>query len=414
MKSVLLLLGALLFGSLNAQDCSDGRFLVESFGLQIEEDITYGSNINLFGLNQSLEMDIYQPQGDTAALRPLIVWEHGGSFVAGSKDGVDLVALMEPLTRMGYVNASVEYRLGIEGIPIPGPDMQTGSEAVLRAVADFKAAVRWWYKSAREGNPYRIDTNRIFAGGVSAGGVAAAHLAYVDKVSEIPAAIDTTKPGLGGGVEGLSGNPGYPSRIAGVINICGMLADTIYMEPGDVPIVSLHGTEDDVVPYGYDEIVVGIWTIMFVHGSASMHTRAANLGMEHCFYPHPGAGHTPHVLNQEYTDTTLNVVKHFLLDKVCPGAASQCGFLVTGGETASFSGNALSLYPNPAHQQFTLRLESPGSWEWEVVNPLGQRMAEGKSATQTEEIDGGNWPKGIYWVRIRQGEQQMVRKLILE
>ena len=32
--------------------------------------------------------------------------------------------------------------------------------------------------SAQEGNPYRIDTNRIFLAGVSAGAVSAIHAAY--------------------------------------------------------------------------------------------------------------------------------------------------------------------------------------------------------------------------------------------
>lgn len=273
--------------------------------------------------------------------------------------------------------------------------------------------MRWWYKSAREGNPYRIDTNRIFIGGVSAGAVAAIHMAYVDQISELPSEIDTSKAGLGGGIEGLSGNPGYPSRVQGVINVCGMVSDTNYMVAGDEPIVSLHGTDDNVVPYGYDEIVLALWPIMFVHGSASLHERARHLGLDECFFPHPGAGHTPHVSNSSYTDTTLNVVKHFLYDKVC-NAPAQCGFLITEAAAPGLHSPDFSLFPNPARNQATLRFEGVGTWSWTVWNGYGQRMAEGKQSGAMAEIDCSEWPQGMYWVRMEHRGQTAVRRLVVE
>ncbi|MEM7040046.1 MAG: hypothetical protein AAF570_23950, partial [Bacteroidota bacterium] len=142
--------------SLQAQvDCGNGRYITEIFSdVDMTSDITYGNNINVIGDNQSLELDIYEPSGDQATLRPLIMLQHGGSFIFGDKAGPDITAIAEPLARMGYVVASVEYRLGMEGIPFPGPDSATASEAVWRAVADFKAAVRWFHMSAETGNPY--------------------------------------------------------------------------------------------------------------------------------------------------------------------------------------------------------------------------------------------------------------------
>ena len=54
-----------------------------------------------------------------------------GFFLAGSNDGTDVVPLYEDLARMGYVAASMSYRLGIDGVF----DLETSlQESVLRGV----------------------------------------------------------------------------------------------------------------------------------------------------------------------------------------------------------------------------------------------------------------------------------------
>jgi carboxylesterase type B len=57
-------------------------------------------------------MDIYQPAGDVSAPRALVVMAHGGSFITGSKTGPDVVGFCQDLAKMGYVVASINYRLG--------------------------------------------------------------------------------------------------------------------------------------------------------------------------------------------------------------------------------------------------------------------------------------------------------------
>ena len=93
-------------------DCQNGRFSYEIFNSTITSDVTYGSAYNVNGQTQSLELDIYQPQGDTAAVRPLLIMAHGGSFIGGSKTGTDVVFICQKFAKMGYVVASIEYRLG--------------------------------------------------------------------------------------------------------------------------------------------------------------------------------------------------------------------------------------------------------------------------------------------------------------
>ena len=153
--------------------CTGGRFHQFVFpGTPVlTSNIQYGSNVPYNSATpQNLELDVYQPNGDNAPLRPLVLVVHGGSFIGGSKTGTDVVPLCQDLARLGYVTASVEYRLGMNNFPFPGPTDVDATEAVMRAVQDTRAAVRFFRKSATTGNPYKIDTNHIYIAGVSAGG----------------------------------------------------------------------------------------------------------------------------------------------------------------------------------------------------------------------------------------------------
>ena len=233
-----------------AQDCSTGRYVNEVFTtLNTTSDIQYGQNIDLNGASQNLLLDVYEPQGDTMLERPLIIWAHGGSFIGGSKTGADIKPLAEDFAKKGYVTASIDYRLGMENLFF-GPDSVDATETVVRAVHDARAAVRFFKKDyAENSNTYRIDTNRIFFGGVSAGGIIAVHLAYLDRESEMPTYIDTSQAGLGGGLEGTTGNSGYKSNVRAIISSAGALRDTSWMQGHDTPIISFHGDIDGTVPY---------------------------------------------------------------------------------------------------------------------------------------------------------------------
>lgn len=419
MKTPVLFLAAMaLWGGLQAQiPCDGGRYLTEVFpSATLHSDITYGSNVNLQGNTQSLEMDIYEPTGDPAALRPLLLLQHGGSFMFGDKAAPDITALAEPLAKMGYVVASVEYRLGMQGMPFPGPDSSTASESVWRAVADYKAAVRWFYKDViTNGNTYRIDTNYLFIGGVSAGAVSAVHYAYLDQDSEIPSFIDTTKTGLGGGLEGNSGNAGYSSRVHAVVSVCGMIADTAWIEAGDEPIVSLHGTEDDVVPYGTDMITVSqFFPIFVVDGSQSVHARATQVGLDNCLYTYQGAGHTPHVANQAYTDTTLAVITNFLYGYTSCGASS-CTYVV--GRSDAMDMAAVNVFPNPGQGRFQVEVPADwrSGWAMEVTDLSGRRLAQqdGLFAVQAE-LNLSSLSPGVYLVRASNGQSQRTVRLVIQ
>ncbi|MFM7662685.1 MAG: carboxylesterase family protein, partial [Bacteroidota bacterium] len=175
MKKFTLFFSCLIAGSMWAQNpCATGRYATDVFAnYTTTSDIVYGQNTSWNGASTTLKLDIYQPTGDTETNRPLIIWVHGGSFIAGSKTDGDMVAFSQKFTKKGYVCASIDYRLGF--FPF---DSANAVKAVVRAVQDLRAAVRFFYKDKQTTDTYKIDTNNIYVGGSSAGAITSLHLAY--------------------------------------------------------------------------------------------------------------------------------------------------------------------------------------------------------------------------------------------
>lgn len=394
-------------------DCSDGRFdNLEYFsGITLEEGVTYGENVQptLFDPTNiaTLKMDIYEPENDTAALRPLIIWAFGGAFVAGDRKSPDIIILSGTFAQAGYVSIAIDYRLS-SGLIFNGSPTN-GYRAVFKAMHDMKAAIRFIRKSiAEEGNPYRIHPDHIYVGGVSAGAFTALHTAYLDEPGEIPAEILADTAAIGG-LEGLSGTPGYSSAVNGVINLCGALGDTTYMQAGDVPIVSLHGTEDETVPYGSE--VIGLFDINLpVDGSASIHERGLNLGMNTKFYTWQNAGHTPFVSSSAYMDTTVTFVRDFLLDLVCDFNTVS----IVEQDTKDWQ---VRLSPNPASEGLTVLLgnaPSHSTWTLQLLNINGQIVREEQSQADSYYLARENLSAGMYLLRLQNGQQQVVRKVVFK
>jgi hypothetical protein len=209
--------------------------------------------------------------------------------------------------------------------------------------------------------------------------------------------VDTTQAGLGGGIHGTSGNAGYSEGIAGVINICGALGDSTYVEAGGVPLVSLHGTNDGTVPYGTDLIsVVGIYDIMIVDGSHSIHQKAQQVGLNECLFTYQGADHVPHVGSAAYRDTTLNVIKNFMYELVCNGSG-QCGYLVNTPEPEKLTN--VQLFPNPANDRFTLQIPVGVAFDFEMTDMNGRVIRTFNGADQTVEVERNGLPSGLYLIR---------------
>jgi hypothetical protein len=285
----------------------------------------------------------------------------------------------------------------------------------MRATQDARAAVRFFKKNViTGGNTYRVDTNNIFFAGVSAGAFMALHLAYLDQLSELPSFIDTTQPGLGGGMEGNSGNPGYNSDVKAIVNICGALGDTAWIHPSDEPVCSFHGTNDGTVPYGSAVItLIGVYPLLQVDGSFSVSARAAQLGIENCFETYEGQDHVPHVSNAQYYDTTRVIMRNFLSHFVC-GDSLDCSYnyAVSISEAASVGKQAV-LYPNPANSEFRIQNSEPGIRFVEIFDMMGKRILKNNVQGKKEiSVDVRELPAGIYSVKVISGNSISFAKLV--
>jgi para-nitrobenzyl esterase len=419
-KLLPLLLCAVMPAFSDAQSgCGNGRYSSDVFStVDVTADITYGQNVTLQGQNQVLMLDFYEPQGDTLALRPLVVMAHGGNFIGGDKAGGDIEPVAMSLAKAGYTVASINYRLGVAGIPFPGPTEDDIRESVLRAVHDMKAAVRFFYKDAATANAYRIDTSRIFVGGASAGAVTALHYAYLDDLAELPAGIDTMQAGLGGGLPGLSGNPGYSDHVIGVVNLSGALDEAAWIHAGDEALVSTHAVADNTVPYGTGQITfLGIFQLMVVDGSGTLAQRCASEGVDNCLYSHQGAGvpHVPHQGNAAYLDTTMVIVRNFLTEVLCQ-TPSTCQYVVgnTPGITQQLS---LGIHPNPAQTQVSLRLDQVISepWDIRVLDAAGRLVQEHQGILGSSyTLQRGLLPSGFYLIEARTATARHTQALIFE
>lgn len=384
-------------------DCSGGRYVEPIFPTFTETtNITFGSNTNINGQEQTLTLDVFQPDNDNLAQRPLIIFVHGGTFITGTKDDGDVTELCKRFAKLGYVTASINYRLGM-GIP----SQTTAAQALLRAVHDMKAAVRFFRQDAATSNTYRINPDYIMGGGSSAGALTALHLAYLDQPEEVPNYVDTTD----GGLEGNSGNPGYPSNIRAVINLCGALADSSWLNAGDEPVVSVHGDEDGTVPYGTQTITVFGIPILPVSGSLDVHARALNVGVTSALETFPGQDHVPYATNGTYMDSTYWFVRDFLADIVCNGLSATPENQVASGK--------LIAYPNPtADGSLTVAIAGGNlkNTTVQLVDISGRLVYENTITADVTKhmVNTANLNAGLYIVKTSNAKGTQTQKLVIQ
>lgn len=413
-KSLRPFLFAILFLALqnvNAQNwCNSTRYDQEVFStVQITSDVTYGANIDNGGNNLVLTMDIYEPSGDTASIRPLIVWAHGGSFLGGTKNDADVTSLCNHFAKRGYVCVSINYRLGIT---LP-PSQTTATQAVYRAVQDMKAAIRYFRQDAATTNTYKIDPSTIFAAGSSAGAFTALHLAYLNEPSELPAVIDTT---IMGGMEGTSGNPGYASTVNAVVNLCGALGDKTWVIPGDVPLCSMHGTNDQIVPYATATLyLLNIFPIMQVDGSYSINDYATGIGVPNVMFTYYGQDHVPYASSLAYMDTTVRFVSNFLYSYLGCTPSDPNPLPNTFGPLSAntiTSSQAIQIYPQPATNEISITANGETIQSIQLFDVVGKLLLEKNINASEEKIDVSSFKNGCYFVSVLTENGRLSTKLI--
>ena len=276
MRKITTLLLLTLFSAIAFAQCN-GRYQTEIFSSVSTTTVNYSDVYT----DSYHEMDIYMPDGDTEINRPVILYMHGGSFYGGTKSMTDCIDFCTSMAKRGYVTASLNYRLANMISFIASNEEQY--EAVLKAVSDAKAAIRYFRKDFSNNDTHSIDPNTIFLGGYSAGGVAAVHLAFIDTILDLPTSpinVQTIVNNVGGiyGLEGDAGNYGYSSEISGVISFAGGINNINWIDGNDEPLVSIQGTADMTVNYNCGP-GMNISSILTLCGAGEMHPRADTVGL---------------------------------------------------------------------------------------------------------------------------------------
>ncbi|HEU4714037.1 MAG TPA: alpha/beta hydrolase [Pyrinomonadaceae bacterium] len=253
MKVLLLVLCGLLCGAAQGQTTTD-RWLDYANGeYDIFPNVTYARANNI-----ELKLDLYLPKNRTNPTATLILF-HGGGWVDGQKERNVLFLL--PYLSMGWSAVNVEYRNGHQS-PAPA------------AVEDVRCALRWLTYRARE---YSLDTSKFVTTGTSAGG----HLALMagmlpansvfdrqcvvdgnarwnsSQVPEPKVAAIVNWFGIGDVADLLDGPnaKNYAREWFGSIGNAGELAKQLspitYVRAGGPPVITIHGADDDVVPYSH-------------------------------------------------------------------------------------------------------------------------------------------------------------------
>jgi hypothetical protein len=227
----------------------------------------------------------------------------------------------------------------------------------------------------------------------------ALHLAYLDEVSEIPASVD---PVAFGGIEGLSGNDGYSSKVKAVVNLCGAIKDTSWINAGDIPCISMHGTNDDVVPYGSSVInVIGI-PIFVVDGSSSVAARQENVGVLNEFYTWQGLGHVPFVNSSAYMDSVFTAVTPFL--------ANQLGCDIQSG-ISEISTTSFSVAPNPTNG--IINLSSSSNIDLvKMIDMQGKVVLSESPKSISANISADFLPSGMYFIQVFSGNSWQSKRII--
>lgn len=349
---------------MSAQLCDSMRYKETIFGVDQTNDIVYGNAqaipavyvSEVVTVSEDLKLDLFMPSGDTISKRPLLMFAFGGGFLIGAKEDEDARALCDSFARKGFVTASINYRLNMNVA-----SSLSGERAVYRAVQDWSAAIRYFKEYA---DSFRIDTNYIFAGGVSAGSISAMHCQYMEETERPQSTFAQTFPSFAPDLacKDCSGNTfAHSSKVRALINCWGAIGDTLMIDANEnLPMISFHGDIDPVVPYGFGLPFTALFTLPPVFGSSLIHERQMNLGIQNTFVPFPGEGHNVWgtvVSNNfvpgpsQYWEPILDSIGDFLWEELSPttGIISGIGF--------SYPGN-VETYSVPAQSGFT--------WCWEV------------------------------------------------
>lgn len=238
------------------------------------------------GKDENLEMDLYLPKDSSVHKKyPLMVFVHGGGFRVGEK--TDNKDFCEMLADKGFTVASIDYRTGWEKEgDVCATDTFKLKVAVYRAMQDTRAALRYLVSNA---DKYSVDSNWVFLGGSSAGGILSLATAYYPQ--------DSANIFFGNMVDTLGQLDNYGNSytthytIKGIDAMWGGLnSPYLIRKENAVPTIFFHGEKDHVVPYDIDHFYA-CENLVRSYGSKPLYDRMVEIGAPAEAYVDPSGGH---------------------------------------------------------------------------------------------------------------------------
>ncbi|HWB62563.1 MAG TPA: PKD domain-containing protein [Chitinophagales bacterium] len=334
-------------------NCATQRYIDTVFhSVKIDTGIYFGTATpyGLLAQPQDLYLDFYQPAGDTALLRPLIIYQFGGGFVIGWREEPDIPQFCNYFAQLGYAVATIDYRIGLDPL-----DTNSTVRAYYRGVQDERAAIRYLCQHAQQ---YRIDTSRIILTGTSAGCFCAFGNTYTDDSDRPASTYGSTLEPTDMGCMDCSGNNDYGRRIPkikAIVNMWGAIFDTSFIQLWKaVPTISFQGDQDVLVPYTYG-YPFQLPVFPKVYGALPIHYRMDNVGILNELHPLVGYGHEPELLAPQLNDTIYNYSRKFLYPLIRPNTSA-----ITGDTEVCLKSNAHYSVVN-----------TPGSWYCWQLNGNG-------------------------------------------
>ncbi len=390
MKKIIYTLLLFISFQLNAQNhptCDGNRYRADVFeNFTSTTALKYGEGTTFGGNFQELFLDVYEPEGDTETLRPLIILAFGGSFIGGERQ--DMAPLCQAYARRGYVAVTIDYRL-YDGPLFPIPSGADMTDVVVKSISDMKAAIRYMREDAATTNLYKIDTDNVFVGGVSAGSITAAHTAVLDSTDVFTDELLGILEANGGWEGNSSDNFEYSSDVKGYINFSGGLNDASWIDANDPPFMSIHDDMDEVVPYGEGFASIFGFDIIYLEGSQIMHEEADMEGVTNVLYTIENSnGHVSYLMNGAGLLESVNRSSDFLYELLCADYVSGIE-----GEYTELEG--LSISPNPTSGLITLKNENSRILSSTIFNTFGQKLGTWKNVSQ---IDLSHLGSGVYFL----------------
>lgn len=295
MKRFLSVCCIILSISLQAQQPCDysGRYYDFIFDkITRHANILYATKPTSLGVMDELYYDVYEPEGDTAAIRSAIIMVHGGAYLELlDQRSPDILKFTDEMVRRGYVVVSIDYRQEKNFNALLSDEKMI--KAVARSLVDIHDAVCHIMNDIKNGNPYRMDTNNVVACGVSAGAISLLHGAFMDSISDLPGIYPQwIYEVIGPEAQSILDDRYCGGKLKGLVNISGALLNSDWVaNDTSLALFNIHGFQNPIVPFkkGYP---LQIPSLPQLEGSYYIHQKALALGMK-SYSHYYNKGHAP-------------------------------------------------------------------------------------------------------------------------